>query len=392
VSELLSLDGPGQPGEVERSNDQTDAGTAAGQRPSLDDAGGTLQGSNPTLVEGRSDARAGTQDPGDQEAGMDTVASGTGTAIAADRSGAGPLVIVVGGGFQHQAIEAATAQLAGPVLVVVLGGWPVRVLPAAGPLPARLVDGLGLAVDGGRPLLAEGHVAGRAGPVSPGHRNAVEDADPSGVGLAAEAAAPTVSRKLFRREGEYWTVVFDGVVVRLRDAKGLRHLARLLAQPGREFHVVDLEAANRQPRSPAAVGRGGRAGAGELAVRADLGDAGALLDATAKAAYRTRLAELGAELEEAEAGNDPARATRGRAERDFLVAELARAVGLGGRDRRAASHAERARLNVTRAIRAAMANLARANPALGRHLAATIRTGRYCAYTPDPRTPIAWQR
>jgi hypothetical protein len=142
--------------------------------------------------------------------------------------------------------------------------------------------------------------------------------------------------------------------VRLRDAKGLRHLARLLADPGREFHVVELEAADR-PAMPAAVGPGGRAGAGELAVRPDLGDAGALLDATAKAAYQARLTELGAELEEA-------------------------------------AHAERARLNVTRAIRAAMANLARANPVLGRHLAVTVRTGRYCAYTPDPRAPIAWQR
>ena len=117
---------------------------------------------------------------------------------------------------------------------------------------------------------------------------------------------------------------------------------------------------------------------------------GVLLDATAKAADRARLAELRAELEEAEGFNDPARAARARGEREFLVAELARAVGLGGRDRRAASHAERARLNATRAIRAAVANLARDNPALGRHLAATIRTGRYCAYTPDPRAPIAW--
>ena len=74
------------------------------------------------------------------------------------------------------------------------------------------------------------------------------------------------------------------------------------------------------------------------------------------------------------------------------MAELARAVGLGGRDRRAAAHAERARLNVTRAIRAALANLARDNPGLGRHLAVTIRTGRYCAYLPDPRAPIAWER
>jgi hypothetical protein len=78
-------------------------------------------------------------------------------------------------------------------------------------------------------------------------------------------------------------------------------------------------------------------------------------------------------------------------ERDFLVDELARAVRLGGRGRRAASHAERARLDVTRAIRAAMANLAHASSALGRHLAATIRTGRYCSYTPNPRASITWE-
>ena len=222
---------------------------------------------------------------------------------------------------------------------------------------------------------------------------ATQAAQAGGPATAAPEAAAVAeaASNLFRREGEYWTVCYDGVVVRLRDAKGLRHLARLLADPGREFHVVDLEAADRQP-AVAAVGPRGRAGAGELAVRPDLGDGGVLLDATAKAAYRTRLGELRAELEEAEDGNDPARASRARAERDFLVAELARAVGLGGRDRRAAAHAERARLNVTRAIRTAMANLARAHPSLGRHLAATVRTGRYCSYTPDPRTPNAWQR
>jgi tetratricopeptide (TPR) repeat protein len=209
---------------------------------------------------------------------------------------------------------------------------------------------------------------------------------------AADTAAPAGPGTVFRQEGEYWTICYEGAVVRLKDAKGLRHLARLLAHPGREFHAADLEAADSRATQAAPVGPRGRAEGGELAVRPDLGDAGALLDATAKAAYRARLAELGAELEQAEGFNDPARAARAQAERDFLVAELARAVGLGGRDRRAASHAERARLNATRAIRSAMANLARANPALGRHLAATIRTGRYCSYIPDPRAPIVWER
>jgi hypothetical protein len=212
----------------------------------------------------------------------------------------------------------------------------------------------------------------------------------SQVGMGT-AAAPEALRNVFRREGEYWTVVFEGSVVRLKDTKGLRHLARLLVHPGREFHATELEAAQSRP-SPAAVGPRGRAGGGELAVRPDLGDAGALLDATAKAAYRARLVELRAELEEAEGFNDPARATKARQEMEFLVGELARAVGLGGRDRRAVSHVERARLNATRAIRAAIANLARDNPALGRHLTATIRTGRYCSYLPDPRALIAWER
>jgi hypothetical protein len=217
-------------------------------------------------------------------------------------------------------------------------------------------------------------------------------ADESARAFQAAATAASVAeadRNLFRQEGEYWTVVFDGAVVRLRDAKGLRYLARLLAHPGQEFHAIDLEAAEAQA---APLGSRASAGEPELAVRPDLGDAGPLLDAPAKAAYRARLTELRAELEEAEHFHDPTRATKARQELEFLVGELARAVGLGGRDRRAASHAERARLNVTRAIRAAMANLARANPALGRHLTTTIRTGRYCAYTPDSRAPIAWER
>ena len=67
-----------------------------------------------------------------------------------------------------------------------------------------------------------------------------------------------------------------------------------------------------------------------------------------------------------------------------------RAVGLGGRDRRAASASERARVSVTRAIRQAMARIGEHHPQLGEHLSRTIRTGTYCAYLPDPRAPAGW--
>ena len=74
-----------------------------------------------------------------------------------------------------------------------------------------------------------------------------------------------------------------------------------------------------------------------------------MLDAQAKEAYRRRLAEIEEDIEEAQAMGDDERAAQAAAERDFLVRELARAVGLGGRDRRAGSASERARASVTRA-------------------------------------------
>src|SRR5215471_18651640 len=69
--------------------------------------------------------------------------------------------------------------------------------------------------------------------------------------IAGPAGGPGVaarmSSNLFCREGEYWTVRYEGSVARVKDVKGLRYLARLLAHPGREFHAADLETARRQP-------------------------------------------------------------------------------------------------------------------------------------------------
>jgi hypothetical protein len=46
---------------------------------------------------------------------------------------------------------------------------------------------------------------------------------------------------------------------------------------------------------------------------------------------------------------------------------------------------------VTRSISAALKRIATHHPALGRHLAATVRTGTFCTYTPDPRASIEWK-
>jgi non-specific serine/threonine protein kinase len=116
-----------------------------------------------------------------------------------------------------------------------------------------------------------------------------------------------------------------------------------------------------------------------------------LLDAQAKAAYKQRLEELREELQEAEGNNDLDRAERARAELEMLAAQLRGALGLGGRDRAAVTDLERARSAVGKRIRGEVKRIRAVNPALGRHLAATITTGYFCSYRPDADLQVVWE-
>jgi hypothetical protein len=189
---------------------------------------------------------------------------------------------------------------------------------------------------------------------------------------------------VFRQEGEYWTLVFQGRLVRLRDAKGLHYIACLLQHPGQEVHVCDLLAGVGEAPPCREVRR-------EQGLRVcGLGDAGPLLDAQAKAAYKRRIDDLRGELEETERLNDTGHTGRIREEIEVLTGQLAAATGLGGRDRHAASDAERARLGVTKRIRAAVEKIRHVNPVLARHLAAAITTGYFCCYAPTVDTLASW--
>lgn len=194
------------------------------------------------------------------------------------------------------------------------------------------------------------------------------------------ATAGPVGNSLVR-EGELWSMTYAGTVIRLKDAKGMHDLLRLLATPGTEIACVDL--AGAVIRVPASKSRG------DAAVDLGLeGDVGAVLDERARNEYRQRLVDLEAELGDAEEANDPERASRIRQERSFLIDELGAAVGLMGKSRRALDPTERARKAVTWRLRDAINRIDAAHPELGRHLQHSVRTGTFCAY--DPVTPTRW--
>ena len=88
--------------------------------------------------------------------------------------------------------------------------------------------------------------------------------------------------------------------------------------------------------------------------------------------------------------NDLGRQERARSEMDFISRELSAAVGLGGRDRRAADVSEKARLRVTKTVKLAIERIGEQSRALAYHLSSTIRTGNFCSYVPDPDNPPRW--
>jgi hypothetical protein len=208
-------------------------------------------------------------------------------------------------------------------------------------------------------------------------RSAADEAESIGMDIAEQARAllgehaseeAETTVAVFARTGDYWSLGHPAAPMRLRNSKGLRYLAKLLTDPGIEIAAAELAGAN---------------GA--------LGDAGPALDPAAKEAYRSRIEDLRAQVDEAERFHDTERATRAREELDAVTRELAGAVGLGGRDRRSASAAERARVSVTKAIRTAIARIADHDAELGDHLTRSVRTGTFCVYDPPARDRIDWR-
>lgn len=181
--------------------------------------------------------------------------------------------------------------------------------------------------------------------------------------------AEATNRATLRPEGGTWHIQYNGTDVHMPDLKGFWHLRELLARPRQPVAALSLiGAASEEPLATA--------------------DTGPVLDREALRQYRRRLAELDDELDAAALRGDRKKQAERTAEREALIEELKRATGLGGRPRRSGSPAEKARVNVTRTIRHAIAELSSRAPDLAAHLEQSIVTGVTCCY--EPRDDIVW--
>jgi hypothetical protein len=217
-------------------------------------------------------------------------------------------------------------------------------------------------------------------------RGAVAEADAMGMGVRAAAwredladlgldgstggGEPAPGRRgTIGRLGARWSVALDDRVAVVADRIGMHYLADLLTRPGQPVPALTL------------AGRGTVPAAG---ARQEV------LDDEARSRFAARARDLAADLAEAEARQDAARAERIRAEMEALTDELESATGLAGRSRTFTDPAERARSAVGKAIRRALDAIDDADPVVAAALRSTVETGLQCCYVPDARDPVVW--
>jgi 7-cyano-7-deazaguanine synthase in queuosine biosynthesis len=185
-------------------------------------------------------------------------------------------------------------------------------------------------------------------------------------------AQPTLTR-----QGKYWHFTFHGEKAVVRHRKGITHLSRLLAAPGKEIDCRVLASGEAK-----GVDEIARVYDAELSTDTSFDE---VLDEDGEDLLRRHVDRLRAERD---AGVTADRATAINHEILQIDEHIKRARGLRGRHRAFPDDAERARIAVGKSIRAALAELAPQSSVLFEHLQGSITTGRLVIY--EPRPLIRW--
>ena len=173
-------------------------------------------------------------------------------------------------------------------------------------------------------------------------------------------------QRVFRKEGDFWNVRFEGKTIRLKDGKGPLYLSYLLSQPGHDFPAVELLKAV--------------SGTTEVTVRSSAGTA---IDEQARAQYKARALEIRDELLEARKLNDSGRVAALQEELEKIADQMTAATGLGGRRRLVGDTSEKARKSVSAAVSRTVRQAGAANSSLGEHLQKHISSGAALSYQSD---------
>lgn len=200
--------------------------------------------------------------------------------------------------------------------------------------------------------------------------------------------AISTSTKILRDEGQYWTIVYGGKCIRLPNRKGLKLIAILLANPGRELHVLSLVQLI-EGLDPESIGKRpmGATDLGEMNLEGGLGP---LIDDRARLEYGAEIKALEEQIEEAERFCEVAKASLLREHLQRLIDELAKTVGFRGKRRPICDAGERARTKIRKNFKSTLEAIRGVHESLGDYLEKHVKTGCFCSYNPVSHSDDKW--
>jgi len=175
---------------------------------------------------------------------------------------------------------------------------------------------------------------------------------------------------VFKRQGNTWLLVYEGIQKTIQDTVGMGYIAYLLGDPDQELSALDL----RDVVAKSNTIRGSHTGK--------------VADDKAVAEYKLRLEQLREAIEDARAMSDTDQLERLAEEEDIILRSISSAIGTGGRRRKTGNIQELARQSVSVAIHRALDQIAAEHPPLGRHLRNSLTIGNFLSYHPD--RPTHW--
>jgi hypothetical protein len=223
----------------------------------------------------------------------------------------------------------------------------------------------------------------------------------SPTSILPEAESPEEDgRNVLLWDGERWNLTFQNKATLVHESVGLFYLSVLVGTPGKSIAAAELRKSygiwqadptsvlRRSAAVSSVVSSAHREDVDESgdslqAAGSDLGD---VLDSTALADYRSRIATLPSEIGELRSQGMLSQA----AERERDLAELERTVerslDLGGQPKKVSAAHKKDRAAVCKAIRRTLNELKKSSPALFHHFRSSLSLGSRCCYSPEPAT------
>ncbi len=197
------------------------------------------------------------------------------------------------------------------------------------------------------------------------------------------AEAPSDSL-VFRKTGDYWTVVYTNRQIALKDTKGMSLIAYLLSHPHREYDPLELrrlvDGTTAEPStagSAASIRRHQFTSTDEFAGEQ-------LMDGEYREHVRQLIGQADVAVAEAERDGDPERIRLAKAERQKLFEVTAGELhSRDGPVRRFRDDSQRARDALSKRVRRVLADIRKSHPTLHTHLANCLTLGTVFSYKPD---------